>query len=112
FAGRVDDMVAERDAAVVTAENMQKAMQQPFSQAADLERVIKQLDDLEKDLSVNPVPPPAWLRQGAPIDSEVFKGKRAYIVTGHRYSKDGWFVTAEDDKGATLIPYLEATDSV
>ncbi|QLI49470.1 hypothetical protein vBPaeMUSP25_31 [Pseudomonas phage vB_PaeM_USP_25] len=104
--------IEQRNAALATAENMRAAMQQPFGQSADLERVAKQLDDLEKDLSLNPVPPPAWLRQGAPIDSEVFRSKKPYIVTGHRYSNDGWFVIAEDAKGTTLIPYLEATDNV
>ena len=112
FASRVQEVVDERDSAEATARNMRAAMDQPFNQAADIERVAKQLADLEKDLEVNPVPPPAWLRQGAPIDSEVFRSKKPYIVTGHRYSKDGWFVVAEDDKGATLIPYMEATDNV
>lgn len=112
FAGRVAETMAERDSAETTARNMRAAMEQPFNQAEDILRVAKQLEDLEKDLAVNPVPPPAWLRQGAPIDSEVFRSKKPYIVTGHRYSKDGWFVVAEDDKGTTLIPYLEATDNV
>ena len=38
--------------------------------------------------------------------------KRGYIVTGHRYTNDGWFVSAEDAKGSLDIPYMEATDSV
>ena len=111
FPKAVQEAIDERDTALSTAENMRKSMRQPFSQAADLERSQKQLDDLEKDLAVNPVPPPAWLRQGAPIDSEVFRKGRQFIVTGHRYGEDGWFVIAEDEKGSTLIPYLEATDS-
>lgn len=110
FPKTVQEAIDERDTALSTAENMRKSMKQPFSQAADLERAQKQLDDLEKDLAVNPVPPPAWLRQGAPIDAEVFKGKQAFVVTGHRYSDEGWFVVAEDAKGTILIPYLEAVD--
>lgn len=110
FFGQVAEMTQERDRAKVTADNMAKAMNQPFGQAADLDRITKNLADLEQDLAMNPVPPPAWLRQGAPIDSEVFRKGRQFIVTGHRYGEDGWFVIAEDEKGSTLIPYLEATD--
>lgn len=112
FPSVIENKVKRRDMERSTAENMRAAMNQPFAQAADLERITKQLQDLEKDLEINPVPPPAWLRQGAPIDSEVHRNKRPYIVTGHRYSKEGWFVIAEDDKGTVLIPYMEATDEV
>lgn len=112
FPSVIENKAKRRDMERSTAENMRAAMNQPFAQAADLERITKQLQDLEKDLEINPVPPPAWLRQGAPIDSEVHRNKRPYIVTGHRYSKDGWFVIAEDDKGTVLIPYMEATDEV
>ena len=106
----VEADVKERDAALATSENMQKAMQQPFAQSDELERVSNQLKDLEKDLEVNPVPPPAWLRQGAPMDSEVYWNKKPYVVTGHRYTATGWFVVADDDKGSILIPYMEAKD--
>ena len=93
-----------------TIENLNKAVTQPFTQKAELERVAKQITDLEADLDLNPIPAPLWLRQGAPMDSEVFYGKKPFIVTGHQYSKDGYFVVAEDSKGAVLIPYLEAKD--
>ncbi|MFG0381114.1 PLxRFG domain-containing protein [Pseudomonas sp. zbq_18] len=112
YPAKVAELQSAQQAALTTVQNLREAMKQPFSQAGDLERAAKQLDDLEKDLALNPVPPPAWLRQGAPIDSEVYRKGKPYVVTGHRYAKDGWFVVAEDGKGATLIPYLEATDSV
>ena len=93
-----------------TIENLNKAVTQPFTQKAELERVAKQITDLEADLDLNPIPAPLWLRQGAPMDSEVFYGKKPFIVTGHQYGKEGYFVVAEDSKGAVLIPYLEAKD--
>lgn len=93
-----------------TIENLNKAVTQPFTQKAELERVSKQITDLEADLDLNPIPAPLWLRQGAPMDSEVFYGKKPFIVTGHQYGKEGYFVVAEDSKGAVLIPYLEAKD--
>lgn len=99
------------DKANTTVKNLEKALDQPFGQAQDLERNIKQLADLQKDLEMNPVPPPAWLRQGAPMDSEVYRNKAPFIVTGHRYDSNGWFVIAEDDKGQVAIPYLEAKDA-
>ena len=111
YRSRVERMQEQLATEQATADNMEKGMNQPFGQATDLERIAKQLSDLEADLSANPVPPPAWLRQGAPIDAEVYRAGKPYVVTGHRYGKDGWFVVAEDAKGATLIPYLEATDA-
>ncbi|MFC2974680.1 PLxRFG domain-containing protein [Azotobacter bryophylli] len=112
FPKSVEADIAERDAALATVENMRHAMKQPFGQAGELERVSKQLADLEKDLELNPVPPPSWLRQGAPIDSQVYRNGKPYVVVGHRYGQDNWYVIAEDDKGNTLIPYMEATDNV
>ena len=91
--------------------NLKKVVNQPFAQKEELARVKKQIEDLEADLDNNPVPPPTWLRQGAPMDSEVFYDKKPFVVTGHRYSKDGYFVMAEDDKGTVVIPYLEAKDA-
>lgn len=93
-----------------TIENLKGASEQPFGQATDLKQVEKQLSDLELDLEHNPVPPPAWLRQGAPIDSEVFHKGESFVVMGHRYADDNYYVIAEDKKGMKLIPYLEVTD--
>ena len=108
---RIEAHKEQLAAAQNTVKNLEDALTQPFSQADDLKRTQKQLTDLEKDLELNPVPPPTWLRQGAPIDSEVYFNKKQFIVTGHRYSKDGWFVVAEDEKGQMLIPYMDAKDN-
>lgn len=107
----VEKIEIAAEQAQATADNLSKAMEQPFGQAEELARVSRQLEDIEQDLAVNPVPPPAWLRQGAPMDSEVFRNKRPFVVTGHRYTDQGWFVVAEDAKGTVVIPYLEATDA-
>ena len=98
--------------AKASVETLKKAITQPFMQKDELARVEKQIEALEADLELNPVPAPVWLRQGAPMDSEVFYDKRPFVVTGHQYSNDGYFVVAEDDKGTVLIPYLEAKDGV
>lgn len=98
--------------AKASVETLKKAVTQPFMQKDELVRVEKQIEALEADLELNPVPAPVWLRQGAPMDSEVFYDKRPFVVTGHQYSNDGYFVVAEDDKGTVLIPYLEAKDGV
>ena len=98
--------------AKASVETLKKAVTQPFMQKDELARVEKQIEALEADLELNPVPAPVWLRQGAPMDSEVFYDKRPFVVTGHQYSNDGYFVAAEDDKGTVLIPYLEAKDGV
>ena len=98
--------------AKASVETLKKAITQPFMQKDELARVEKQIEALEADLELNPVPAPVWLRQGAPMDSEVFYDKRPFVVTGHQYSNDGYFVVAEDSKGTVLIPYLEAKDGV
>lgn len=113
--GAAQDVKALEDAKVSaqdTINNLSKAAEQPFGQADQLARTQKQLENIEQDLEINPVAPPIWLRRGAPIDSEVYYKGKLFIVSGHRYTNDGWFVSAEDAKGTIEIPYLEATDSV
>lgn len=91
-------------------ERLRQATAEPFHQAADLERAEADFEALETDLRENPVPPPAWLRAGAPVDTEVtWKGDR-HVVTGHRWNKDGWFVLASGDDGPIAMPYLEVRD--
>lgn len=94
-----------------TIDSLSKAVEQPFGQADQLARTQKQLENIEKDLESNPVAPPIWLRRGTPIDTEVYYKGKLFIVSGHRYTNDGWFVSAEDAKGGIDIPYMEATDS-
>lgn len=100
--------IEEMEASIKRAEAVS---QEPFHMAADLARFEKALDDLELDIRVNPVPPPAWLRTGAPIDTDAYWGGKPFTVSGHRWTADGWFVLANDDKGAISIPYMEAKDA-
>ena len=98
-------------AAQQTIDSLSKAVEQPFGQSDQLARTQKQLENIEQDLEQNPVAPPIWLRRGTPIDTEVYYKGKLFIVSGHRYTNDGWFVSAEDAKGSLDIPYMEATDS-
>ena len=90
---------------------LEAVAKEPFHMAGDLARLEKALDDLELDIRVNPVPPPAWLRMGAPVDTDAYWGGKPFTVSGHRWSPDGWFVLANDEKGAISIPYMEAKDA-
>ncbi|WP_257233446.1 PLxRFG domain-containing protein [Acinetobacter sp. YH12036] len=113
--GVSQDIQAIEDAkasAQQTIDSLSKAVEQPFGQADQLARTQKQLENIEQDLESNPVAPPIWLRRGTPIDSEVYYKGKLFVVSGHRYTNDGWFVSAEDAKGSLDIPYMEATDSV
>ncbi len=84
---------------------------EPFHLADQLKKAAADLAALERDIDLNPVAPPHWLRAGAPVETDVvWKGKNL-TVTGHRWSDDGWFVLAQDSKGAAVIPYMEAQDS-
>ncbi|WMW72933.1 PLxRFG domain-containing protein [Acinetobacter bereziniae] len=108
----LDKILQAKSSAQDTIDSLSKVIGQPFGQAEQLLRTKKQLENIEKDLEQNPVAPPIWLRRGAPIDSEVYYKGKLFIVSGHRYTKDGWFVSAEDTNGLIEIPYMEATDSV
>lgn len=113
--GVSQDIQAIEDAkasAQQTIDSLSKSVEQPFGQSDQLARTQKQLENIEQDLESNPVAPPIWLRRGTPIDSEVYYKGKLFIVSGHRYTNDGWFVSADDAKGTIEIPYLEATDSV
>lgn len=84
---------------------------EPFHMAGDLDRYAKALTDLEADIQLNPVPPPSWLRTGAPVDTGVGWHGAEFTVSGHRWTADGWFVLASDGSGDVTIPYLEARDA-
>jgi N12 class adenine-specific DNA methylase len=86
-------------------------LREPFHLGDKLAAAKKQLDDLERDIEMNPVAPPYWLRTGAPADTTVFWQGKEFVVTGHRFSKDGWFVLAADARGEVAIPYLQAEDA-
>ncbi len=105
---RVEAVIAEREGSIERLEQVSKA---PFARAADLDAAQKRLEALEKDIEVNPVPPPAWLRAGAPVDSEAFRAGQPFVVTGHRWTQDGWFVLGQDAKGEMAIPYNEVMDA-
>ena len=104
---RVRDQKAEADASI---ERLREVVAAPFSRKAQLVAAKQALADLEADLAANPVAPPGWLRIGAPRDSTVFWRGKPFTVTGHRWTSDGWFVLAEDERGGVVIPYMEATD--
>ena len=88
----------------------EKVSKEPFQQADELKRLEKQLADLEQDLQDNPVAPPAWLRTGAPVETEVLWNGEPFTVTGHRWNDQGWYVLAEDKNGTVAIPYMEVKD--
>ncbi|MED5545710.1 MAG: PLxRFG domain-containing protein [Pseudomonadota bacterium] len=83
---------------------------EPFHKAEDLARYTKALADLEADIEANPVPPPSWLRTGAPVDTGVFWNGKEFTVTGHRWTPEGWYVLADDERGSVVIPFAEAKD--
>ena len=104
---RVRDQKAEADTSI---ERLREVVAAPFSRKAQLAAAKQALADLEADLAANPVAPPGWLRIGTPRDATVFWRGKPFTVTGHRWTSDGWFVLAEDERGGVVIPYMEATD--
>lgn len=104
---RKRNQIAEKQA---SAARLRQVAKEPFHMAADLARYDKALDALELDIQVNPVPPPAWLRAGAPVDTEFFWNGAPFTVTGHRWNAEGWFVLADDARGVVSVPYMEVKD--
>ena len=111
FAGTVEakqKLIADKEQSL---ERAKQVSQQPFHQASELKSLESQLDDLEADLQNNPVAPPAWLRAGAPIESQVYWNGKPYEVTGHRWSDEGWFVLAQKNNETIELPYNEVKDN-
>jgi N12 class adenine-specific DNA methylase len=105
---RIESEIADDERALGHNETV---MREPFHLGDKLEAVRKQLEDLERDIAMNPVAPPYWLRTGAPIDTTVYWQGKPFVVTGHRWSNDGWFVLAADEHGDVVIPYMQAEDA-
>ena len=90
----------------------EQVAQEPFQQANELDRLQQQLADIEQDLQDNPIAPPAWLRTGAPVETEILWNGERYTVSGHRWNDEGWYVLVEDAEGGQAqVPYMEAKDS-
>lgn len=100
---RVEAQIAQDRASIA---RLNVAMEQPFQQAGALAAKRTQLADIQADMKANPVAPPSWLRQGAPIDSLVYVDGKPRAVTGHRWTDEGWFVLTEQGP----VDYLAATD--
>lgn len=112
YPATVDKLREQIQPALDTIQRLEEVAGQPFQRADQLKRAELQLRNLERDISVNPVPPPAWLRNGAAIDTEVRWNGTAFTVTGHRWTAAGWFVIAQDAKGGeVVIPYMDAKDA-
>lgn len=94
-----------------TLSHLEAAADEPFHMADKLAETQKQLEDLERDIELNPVAAPFWLRNGAPVDTAVFWNGKPFVVSGHRWTDSGWYVLAADEQGAVVIPYQEAADA-
>ena len=82
-----------------------------FPRQKDLDRKTKRLAEIESDMALNPVPAPAWLRHGAPLDSGVYYQGRPVVVEGHQWADDGYFVFVADGEQSQRVPYREIQDA-
>jgi N12 class adenine-specific DNA methylase len=89
---------------------MEEATKAPFARAADLEKKRGMLAAIETDIQINPVPAPAWLRNGAPAGSEAFVGGKPVVVEGHRWTNDGYLVTVTEGEKTNDVDYLDVKD--
>jgi hypothetical protein len=84
---------------------LEAAADQGFPRQADMLKKRQQLANLVDDLQANPVPPPAWLRHGAPLDSVIYVDGQPRTVRGHRETDDYKLLTDEGD-----VSYRRARD--
>ncbi len=108
--GRGDRLESQISEAEASLPRMEEAVKAPFARAGDLEKKRKMLTDLEADIQRNPIPAPAWLRSGAPANTEVYVGGKPYVVEGHRWTAGGYFVTVSVKDDTRDVPYTEVTD--
>lgn len=76
----------------------------PFMQQERLAKRREQVAKLDADLQANPIPPPGWLRHGAPVDTHVYVDGEPRVVIGHGAEDGDWVVRTEDGD----VPYLQA----
>lgn len=91
-------------------EVLKKVLTEPFRQSEQLVSTEAQIDRLANDIQLNPIPAPAWLREGAAVGTEVLHNGKKFEVTGHRYNENGWFVLSDTQEHVMEMPYLSVTD--
>jgi N12 class adenine-specific DNA methylase len=72
-----------------------------------------ELEALEKDLLENPVPPPQWLVEGAPVMSDVLVDGKQGTVETYRVGQDknSFYVGVNDGKGVKFYPWQDVKDT-
>jgi N12 class adenine-specific DNA methylase/GGDEF domain-containing protein len=104
---RTRGKVSEFESSLLRLDEISK---ETFGRQTELEAMKELVHDITSDMEANPVPPPAWLRNGAPVDTDVVWGDTTFTVSGHRWASAGWFVMASDERGQVAIPYNEIMD--
>ncbi len=109
--GRANNLAKEIEDKNKSIPRLLDAARAPFQRADVLAQKKKLLQQLEMDLQTNPVPPPPWLRQGAPVETLVYVNGKEYVVEGHQHGKDGFFVIIATPKGSRRLHYGMARDA-
>ena len=80
-------------------------MQGKFPREAELKAKRKELADLEKDLLENPVPPPQWLVDGAPMQADVMADGKKGEVASYRATEDDNYYVGVQHEGSDAIKF-------
>ena len=107
----VKQMKEKNDESLESLPRLEEATKAPFARADDLKRKKDLFNSIQKDIQVNPVPAPSWLRNGAPVGVEVFVSGKPVVVEGHRWTGEGYFVTVTDQDATRDVDYLEVKDA-
>jgi N12 class adenine-specific DNA methylase len=93
--------------------NLSKQAEETFGRAEELKRKKDHLARVQLDMQLNPVPPPSWLRNGAPVGSIAHEDGKPYAVVGHRWTSDGYTVELQSEDGKTQksVSYDNVTDN-
>ncbi len=104
---RLQEKMAKAEQSRASLEDMRK---RPFARGEELTQKRKRLEGVVADLTKNPMPPPPWLRDGAPVGSTVVVDGQDFEVAGHRVAADGYFVLVNAGAEVRAVPILEVRD--
>lgn len=94
-----------------SVKSLRASAKAPFAQAESLAKRRALLASIEQDLQDNPVPPPQWLRTGAPVNTEIYvregEALTKRVVEGHRWTHTDWLVSTDQGE----VSYSDALDA-
>jgi N12 class adenine-specific DNA methylase len=107
---RAEKIVDEIDENQRSIAGLEKAAQTPFGQEHTLIKKRDLLKEVTNDLELYPAVAPFWLRDGAPVGTDVYVDHNKVVVVGHRWGTDNWYVMVDNGQENQPVTYTSITD--